>query len=77
MLHENIDKAVNLYNSQKPPSSKAKKTPIGFENELELQQLRMLEMSERSATVNELSESSRPSKSQKKRPENPDVVSTK
>ena len=77
MLRENVDRAVNLYNSKKPHSSLAKKTPIGFENELVLQQLRMPEMSETSATANELSEASRPSKSQKTRPENPDVISTK
>jgi transposase InsO family protein len=77
MLRENVDKAVNLYNTQKPHSSLAKKTPIGFENELVLQQLRMLEISEISDVVNELSESSRPSKSQKARSKNPDVFSPK
>ena len=38
MLRENVDRAVNLYNYMKPHSSLGRKTPIGFEKELVIQQ---------------------------------------
>lgn len=76
MLQENVDRAVNLYNSKKPHSSLGKKTPIGIENELTLQLQTRPRMIESFDAEIEISGASSPLKSLQTRPQNPDVFST-
>jgi len=77
MLRTNVERAVNLYNLQKPHTGIKKKTPIGLENELVLQPQTRPKMKESFDAKIEISGASSPRKSLQTRPQNQDVFSTK
>jgi len=77
MLRANVDRAVNLYNFQKPHTAIKKKTPIGLENELVLQSQARPKMNELFDAKIEISGASGLRKSLQIRPQNHDVFSTK
>jgi len=76
-LWKNVDKAINLYNTEKPHKALNKLTPIGFENSLILQPQTRPMMTESFDAKIEISGASSPWKSLQTRPQNPDVFSTK
>ncbi len=76
-LWKKVDKAVYLFNTEKPHKALMNLTPIGLENSLILQPQTRPRMTESFDAKIEISGASSPRKSLQTRPQNPDVFSTK
>lgn len=75
-LTKQVDRAVLLYNSDKPHTSLARKTPLEFEKELAtLAQRNKPKMTESFDATNQIDRASSPAQFERNKPRNRDVIS--